>query len=100
MLLLNLFIGTRRGSGIDNLAHVGGFVTGAILGLLLAPRAGGAPRGRWDGHDGATDGPGDGAILPPAVVRAALAATVVGYGLGLRTATRIALAVSRVYGRA
>ena len=44
VLLLNLFIGCRRGSGIDNLAHVGGFVSGAIMGILLAPSAGGRTR--------------------------------------------------------
>ena len=38
MLLINLYIGSRRGSGIDNLAHVGGFATGAVLAALLAPK--------------------------------------------------------------
>lgn len=36
LLLLNLFIGSRRGSGIDNLGHVGGFLAGGALGVLLA----------------------------------------------------------------
>ena len=36
ILLLNLFIGSRRGSGIDNLGHVGGFLAGGALGVLLA----------------------------------------------------------------
>ena len=36
ILLLNLFIGSRRGSGIDNLGHVGGFLAGGALGVLLS----------------------------------------------------------------
>ena len=83
----HLFIGTRRGSGIDNLAHVGGFVTGALVGVLCAPQA------------GAVVGEDDGAILPPWVVRGSLAAMVAVYGLGLREAVRIALRVIRSYGR-
>jgi len=36
-LLINLVLGTRRGSGIDNLGHVGGCLTGALVGLVLSP---------------------------------------------------------------
>lgn len=101
ILALNLFIGTRRGSGIDNLAHVGGFVTGAIFGVLLAPDAGGStrrPRGRFDNDDDAyTRVQGDGTLIPPWGVRALLAATVVAYAAGLREATRIAIAFQRIY---
>ena len=46
ILMLNLFIGTRRGSGVDNLAHVGGFVCGAVGGLLFAPSVAPAGFGR------------------------------------------------------
>jgi hypothetical protein len=35
--VLNLVIGLSPRSGIDNLGHVGGFLTGAILGYVLAP---------------------------------------------------------------
>lgn len=87
ILLLNLFIGTRRGSGVDNLAHVGGFACGALVGLLVAPEA------------GRREGEGDGALLPPWCVRGLLAAMVVLYLAGLGQATRIALTLMRVYGR-
>ena len=93
-LALNLYVGTRRGSGIDNLAHVGGFLTGGLLAILLAPQSP-RGRGRWD------DEPrnGDGTLLPPWAVSALLAATVSVYALGLREAATIALKVTRVYGR-
>ena len=101
ILALNLFIGTRS-RGIDNLAHVGGFVTGGICAILLSPDvARGRPRrGRWDDdyQDPVTEG--DGTIVPPWGVRALLAASVVAYALGIQEATRIARAVQRVYGRA
>ena len=87
MIMLNLFIGTRRGSGVDNLAHVGGFACGALVGLLVAPEA------------GRREGEGDGALLPPWCVRGLLAATIVLYLAGLSQATRIALTLMRVYGR-
>ena len=45
VLVINLMFGLQRGSGVDNLAHVGGFVSGAILGLLLSPRRGGGRDG-------------------------------------------------------
>ena len=90
ILLINLFIGTRRGSGIDNLAHVGGFVVGAVLGILCAPDARG---GR------ARSGDGDGALLPQWSLRALLAATVVGYAVGMRVAFQTAMSIVRVYGR-
>lgn len=89
ILLLNLFIGTRRGSGVDNLAHVGGFAGGAIAGLLIAPAVGRRP----------SEGEGDGALLPPWAVRGLLAATVVLYAVGLSQAVRIASVLVRVYGR-
>ena len=38
MLVLNLYIGMRS-RGIDNLAHVGGFASGLVLGILVAPKA-------------------------------------------------------------
>jgi len=37
ILLLNLVFGLSPRSGVDNLGHVGGFATGAFLGLVLAP---------------------------------------------------------------
>ena len=91
ILLLNLFIGTRRGSGIDNLAHFGGCAAGALAGILCAPNVG---RAR-----GGSDGDSDGALLPPWTVRGLLAATVAVYVVGLREAARMAMAVVRVYGR-
>ena len=94
ILALNLFIGMRS-RGIDNLAHVGGFATGAVLGVLLSPAVNTAGRGRYDGPDEGTRE----AFVPPWLVRALLAATTVAYAAGLREATRIALAVQRVYGR-
>ena len=90
ILLLNLFIGTRRGSGIDNLAHVGGFVGGLLLGVLVAPAAGRRPVDAAEG---------DGALLPPWCVRGLLAATVALYAVGLGEATRIAMSLVRRYGR-
>jgi rhomboid protease GluP len=101
ILMLNLFFGMRS-PGIDNLAHVGGFATGLVLGVLVAPKAGSARRAspRYDYDDGLDEETyGDGAILPPWLTRAALAATVVGYALGLKEATGIAQRVVRVYGR-
>ena len=100
ILALNLFIGMRS-RGIDNLAHVGGFVTGAVFGVLLSPDAGRGvrrPRGRYD-YDEPDAPSGDGTFIPAWGVRALLAATVVAYVAGLREAGRIALAVKRVYGR-
>jgi len=101
ILALNLFIGTRRGSGVDNLAHVGGFVSGAVLGLLLSPDVGRnlRPRGRFDYDDPPAEPRGDGTLLPSWAVRALLAATAVAYAAGLREAVRIATVVQRVYGR-
>lgn len=100
MLMLNIFIGTRS-RGIDNLAHVGGFVSGLLLGVLLAPKAAGGGRGRYDGYgDAAVEYEGDGAILPPWATRGLLAATSVAYLVGLKEALRIAQSVVRVYGRA
>ena len=94
MLFLNLFIGMRRGSGIDNLAHIGGCATGALLGVLLSPSVR-QSRGRWDG-----DPPeGDGTLVPPWAVRGLLAATLAAYAAGLYEATKIARAVVRIYGR-
>ena len=102
ILALNLYIGTRRGSGIDNLAHLGGFVTGSVFGVLLAPDVGRStrrPRGRYDYNDGAdARDDGDGTLLPAWAVRALLAATTVAYVAGLREATTIAIAVHRFYG--
>lgn len=98
-LLLNLYIGTRRGSGIDNLAHAGGFVAGALLGVLLAPEVG---RGRavTDRSLGVpADADADGAMLPPWAVRGLLAATVTVYAVGLREAAKIATVFTRIYGR-
>ena len=101
ILMLNLFIGMRS-TGIDNLAHIGGFVSGLVLGVLFAPRAASPRRAspRYDYDDG-LDGRifGDGAIVPPWLTRGLLAATVVGYALGLQEATGIAMRVVRVYGR-
>ena len=100
MLLLNLFIGMRS-PGIDNLAHVGGFASGLIVGALVAPRAGSASRrGRFDGYGTLANDDDDGALLPPWVTRALLSATCVAYMLGLREAVRIARRVMRVYGAA
>ena len=98
ILALNLFIGTRRGSGVDNLAHVGGFITGAVLGVLFSPAVESRGRGRWD-DDAPAPREGDGSFVPAWAVRALLAATVVAYAAGLREAGRIAQAVQRVYGR-
>lgn len=92
VLLINLFIGTRRGSGIDNLAHLGGFASGALVGLLVAPAVGTATRSV--GVDAS-----DSSLLPSWLIRALLAATAVLYVVGLNEATRMALAVLRVYGR-
>lgn len=101
ILLLNLFIGTRRGSGIDNLAHVGGFVSGVVLAVLLSPdvaRGTARPRGRYD--DDVADAPrGDGTLLPAWSVRALLAATAVAYAAGLREALKISLSIVARFGR-
>lgn len=86
ILLINLFIGTRRGSGIDNLAHVGGFAAGAVFGAVLAPSV-----------DKRSDG--SNALLPPWAIRGMLAAIVVLYATGIREGLRIARAIVRVYGR-
>ena len=96
LLMINLFIGTRRGSGIDNLAHLGGFASGAIIGVLLSPKVGG--RRDWRGGP-ADEVDGDGALLPAWGFRALFAATAIVYAAGLREAVRMALAVVRVYGR-
>lgn len=88
VLLLNLFIGTRRGSGIDNLGHVGGCVAGAVLGLAMAPRVGSRAA------DG--DGDGDGSLLPPPLVRALLGGTVCAVGLALRDAVRLTITLRRL----
>lgn len=93
VLMLNLYFGSRRGSGIDNLAHVGGFVTGGVLAILLAPKVS-YGYGRYDAADDANGG-----LLPPWAVRALLAATAVLYAAGLREAVRLALSFVKVYGR-
>ncbi len=84
IFLLNLYIGTRRGSGIDNLAHAGGFVAGALCGALLSPRG------------SAADAEDDGAIVPPLAVRALLGAVGVTYVLGLRQAARLTPVMARI----
>ncbi len=38
IILINLFIGFSAGGVIDNYAHVGGLIGGALAGLVLAPR--------------------------------------------------------------
>ncbi|MBC8162860.1 MAG: rhomboid family intramembrane serine protease [Roseiflexaceae bacterium] len=38
VMMLNLFIGFTPGGNIDNFAHIGGLLGGALLGWLLAPR--------------------------------------------------------------
>ena len=85
VLLINIFIGTRRGSGIDNLAHFGGLAAGALAGFLLAPARGSS--GRSDGSD---------ALLPPLVTRGLLAGLAVGYVLALREAARLVPAMRYV----
>ena len=98
VLLLNLFIGCRRGSGIDNLAHVGGFVSGAIMGILLAPSAGGRSYDRY--NDEVQEEPkGDGSLLPSWAIRGLLAATAVAYILGIRDALTMSSTLVRFYGR-
>jgi membrane associated rhomboid family serine protease len=99
ILLLNLFIGTRPGSGIDNIAHLGGVATGLLAGVLVAPAVRSGGRGRWERDWEENETRGDGAILPQWCVRGLLGATLAAYAIGLREATRIALAVTRVYGR-
>lgn len=46
ILLINLFIGLSPRSGIDNLGHVGGFLSGALVGFALAPDE--RPGSRWE----------------------------------------------------
>jgi membrane associated rhomboid family serine protease len=98
VLLLNLFIGTRRGSGIDNLAHVGGFVSGALLGILMAPSAGGRSYDRYNDEVQA-EPKGDGSLLPSWAIRGLLAATAAAYVLGIRDALSMAGTMVRIYGR-
>jgi rhomboid protease GluP len=51
LIVINLALGFRSGSGINNLAHMGGLVTGLILGFALTPRH----RVAWEwGASGAT----------------------------------------------
>lgn len=38
LLIINLLIGFSAGGVIDNFAHIGGFIGGALVGWLLAPR--------------------------------------------------------------
>ena len=50
ILLINLAIGLSVGFigvGIDNAAHIGGLVTGFILGALIQPTRAEAMRRRW-----------------------------------------------------
>ena len=96
VLFLNLIFGAQRGSGIDQLGHIGGVVTGAVFGLLLAPDAGSAGRRSYASSGGR--GGDDGALLPPALTRALLAATCVAYALGLREAARYTGVVRRMMG--
>jgi|UniRef100_A0A7S3ETH6 membrane associated rhomboid family serine protease len=80
LLLLNLFIGMRPRSGVDNLGHAGGALAGAVFGLLLAPRT--MP---------AYDAPGDGSLLPPVIVRGLLGASLAATALAVRDTVRLAL---------
>jgi membrane associated rhomboid family serine protease len=91
LLLLNVGIGLVNAGYIDNAAHAGGFVTGALLGLAFVPTRVATLRSRWQpGTSGrlATDvlvSPiGQAAVL---VILAALmiVAAVIGFGRTWRT---------------
>lgn len=71
VLFLNLLIGLQPRSGVDNLAHVGGCASGALLGLVLSPDLADARSGRRD-ETGVTLA---GRLLLRAVLLASLAAT-------------------------
>ena len=81
VLFINLLIGTRAGSGVDNLGHVGGAATGFVLGLAVAPAVG---RRSGAGDDG------DGSLVPAPVTQALLAATLLVVGVALRDGVRLA----------
>ena len=74
LFFLNLFIGLGPRSGIDNLGHVGGFVTGALVGLVAAPD----PTKRIER-----------ALLKPWMVKAALLPTLLFVGRGVGDAVRL-----------
>ena len=83
ILFINLLIGTRAGSGVDNLGHVGGAATGFVLGLAVAPAVG--RRSGAGGDDG-----GDGSLVPAPVTQALLLATLLVVGVALRDGARLA----------
>tara|TARA_B100000524_G_C23638491_1_gene365792 strand:+ start:555 stop:1169 length:615 start_codon:yes stop_codon:yes gene_type:complete len=95
ILFINILIGCQPRSGIDNLGHIGGFISGALGGLLLAPTvAGGGRRSRQGG--GAEAGA---SIVPPLAARLLLFAGLGAYVLGLRDAVRLTLSLLAQAGR-
>lgn len=80
ILFINLLIGTRAGSGVDNLGHIGGAATGFVLGLAVAPSVGRR----------SSAGDGDGSLIPAPVTRALLLATLLVVGVALRDGVRLA----------
>lgn len=79
ILFINLLIGTRAGSGVDNLGHVGGAATGFVLGLAVAPSV-----SRRSGADG------DGSLVPPPVTQGLLLATLLVVAIALRDGVQLA----------
>jgi membrane associated rhomboid family serine protease len=91
VLFLNLYLGSRPGSGVDNLAHLGGLAAGLFVGLLVAPGPAAAPVGRW-GRSSPGLAP---AALPPAAVRALLYGLVAAYALAIKDAVGLGRLVRR-----
>ena len=80
VLILNLFIGMRPHSGIDNLGHVGGCAAGLLIGLLLTPNLSRRvpPDERYDTG-----------MVPAWAVRVLLAATVLATVDSVRSTVRL-----------
>jgi len=82
MMVVNLFMSSLS-PGIDNVAHVGGALSGVLLGAALTRRfrwvRGSLVSGRWVA---------DGSLVPTQAVQVLLPALVVAYAIGIGQAVR------------
>ena len=83
ILLINVIFGLSQAGYIDNAAHGGGFVTGALLGFAFVPGRVATLRSMWTPAPGAEPGYGLRAIAPIISLIVLIAIFVAGYSIGV-----------------